>query len=770
MKAVYSTKLNSLSNSIVNEAIRLASATGCSKIDCCHALIAILKLDSDIENKFRKVTGFGFKEFSAGYLIHGNVVDNQRKEKETDLDLKNASNDFSDYLNEVIGYAVDKGCTVTSEIMYNVLVGMDDNEALRVLKKMGVELSVLRDNLKSPLDSMPVTASMGIDLNNSIAQDIGGKMYDAVIGRDKEIDELIETLGRRKKCNPIIVGDPGVGKTAIVEELARRINSGNVPKYLKDVHIISVNLSDFLLGTSYRGAFEEKIKCVINEAMKQDVILFFDEFHLVTSVGNGGAEGGPNLANMLKPVLTGNSIKVIGATTTKEYSKFIERDEAFERRVQKIMVEEPDVNTAVEMIKGASEKYCKFHNCEIDDSALRLAVVLSDRYIKNRRLPDKAISVIDQTAAHIKNNNNETTDNVVKITSSDIRETISRITGVDIDDITGDDKEKLIKLAENIRKSLVGQDTAVDAVTKSIWRAKAGIKDPNRPVGSFLFVGPTGVGKTELVKQLAKAYTGSVDNLIRIDMSEYMEKFNVSRMIGSPPGYVGYGEGGQLTEAIKNNPSAIVLFDEIEKAHPDVFNIMLQILDEGQLTDGQGRKVDFRNSIIVMTSNAGYRGLEESKSIGFNSFEHLKSPEDIEKDALKALESTFRPEFLNRIDRVVVFNSLSKENCTSIIEIELSKISERLSENGISLSWDKSVVDHILDIGYSEKYGARNLKRKAQEFIEDALAEKIILGDICSGDTVKLCVDQEEIKIDKKNKKDAVKIMQGLKNEFNAVE
>ena len=560
--------------------------------------------------------------------------------------------------------------------------------------------------------------------------------FDPISSRDDIIDQLIEVLGRRQKCNPCIIGDPGVGKTSIIEGLVKRINSGDVPYYLKNKHIINVDISSVVAGSTLRGEFEQRMNNALYEAAKnKDIILFFDEIHMLMEAGGSSTDSTMTASNILKPAINKGDIQIIGATTFGEYKKYVEKDKAFERRLQPITVNEPNVEQAIEMLNKVSDVYCDYHNAKLCNGVIEAAVKLSDRYISDRKLPDKAITVLDSAAAHVKKHM-ENDDNII-ITIDDIIATVSGISGVDIKTLSNEGKDLVKNLPEYLKKHVIGQDEAIESVAKAIRRNKVGINDPDKPIGTFLFVGPTGVGKTELVKALAIEFGGGIKSLIRFDMSEFMEKHSVSRLIGSPPGYVGFGSGGQLTEAVKHNPYSIILFDEIEKAHPDVYNIMLQILDDGQLTDSEGTKVNFRNCTIIMTSNAGYKARVNESHIGFGN--HNSSEVDKEKEtqeAMKALEKTFKPEFLNRLDRVVVFNSLSKEDNFKIIDLLLSKVADRLAEKHIYVEWDTSVKEMLLEVGFDSRYGARNLKRAIQENIEDTLADRIIDDEITSGDRI----------------------------------
>ncbi len=641
----------------------------------------------------------------------------------------------------------------------------------------------------------PTLDKFGRDLT---AEAKAGKI-DPVIGRGEEIQRVIQILTRRTKNNPCLIGEPGVGKTAIAEGLALKIADGEVPEILENKRVVSLDLTGMVAGTKYRGDFEERIKTALDEVKKSgDVILFIDELH--TIVGAGSAEGSTDAANILKPSLARGELQVIGATTLNEYRKYIEKDAALERRFQPVTVGEPTEEEAVEILKGLRDKYEAHHHVKITDEAINAAVKLSSRYISDRYLPDKAIDLIDEAgsrvklqsmtppenirlledeiktisaektasvnaqdfegAAKLRDREKEKTEQLKKlkeqwhesnrhaggeVTAEEIAEIVSGWTGIPATTLTEEEGQKLLRLEDTLHKRLVGQDEAVSAVSRAIRRGRVGLKDPKRPTGSFLFLGPTGVGKTELCKTLAETMFGSENAVIRFDMSEYMEKHTVSRLVGSPPGYVGYDEGGQLTEAVRRKPYSVVLFDEIEKAHPDIFNILLQILDDGVLTDSQGRKVNFKNTVIIMTSNVGARAISEQKSLGFGDKDAAaKDDKAIKDEVMTALKAQFRPEFLNRIDDIIVFKQLEKDDITEIARRLLKVLSDRIFDNmEITLSFTEKAVEKLADAGFDKVYGARPLRRAIQNAIEDSLSEEILSGKIKRGDTV-LCDATDE--------------------------
>ena len=632
---------------------------------------------------------------------------------------------------------------------------------------------------------------------------------DPVIGREKEIQRVIQILSRRTKNNPVLIGEPGVGKTAIAEGLAQLIVAGDVPEDLRDKRVVSLDLTGMLAGTKYRGDFEERIKAAIQETHKAgNVILFIDELH--TIIGAGAAEGAIDAANIIKPALGRGEIQVVGATTLNEYRKHIEKDAALERRFQPVMVEEPSPEESVEIIKGLRDKYEAHHKLTITDEAIEAAVTMSGRYINDRYLPDKAIDLMDEACSRVRMktltppndlkdiekridalvNEKEAAINAQdyeraaklrdeekavrdeldearkkwddsragqrsgkSVGAEDIAEVVSGWTGIPVTSLTETESERLLKMEEILHRRVIGQDEAVSAVSRAIRRGRVGLKDPKRPVGSFLFLGPTGVGKTELCKALAEAVFGDENAMIRIDMSEYMEKHTVSKLIGSPPGYVGYDEGGQLTEKVRRKPYSVILFDEIEKAHEDVFNVMLQIMDDGVLTDSQGRKVDFKNTIIVMTSNIGARNItDRQKKLGFAGADEgngVKSVEEIRELVMKDLKNTFRPEFLNRIDDIIVFSQLTREDIRQIASHMIATVAERLKGLGIGLTVMDEALDKLAEEGFDPVYGARPLRRKIQSALEDQVAEKMLDGTLKDGDTARATLENDKIVVDK---------------------
>lgn len=618
-----------------------------------------------------------------------------------------------------------------------------------------------------------------IDLNEKAKQ---GKI-DPVIGRQTEINRVIQILSRRNKNNPVLIGEPGVGKTAIAEGLAQRIVSHDVPEILKDCHVISLNMSSVVAGTKYRGEFEERLKKVIDEVKKhKDWILFVDELH--TLVGAGSTEGSMDAANIMKPALARGELRCIGATTLKEYKKYIEKDAALERRFQPVKVGEPTPEDTLKILKGLRDRYEAFHKAKITDEAMKAAVELSGRYITDRFQPDKAIDVIDEAAAKVRMEASSTPDALkekeeklasllkekeaavasqdfekaaeyrddakkmqseialmkkdwkgadhddLKVTEEDVAEVVAKWTGVPLQNLKKSDSERLLHLEEELHKRVVGQDEAVHAVATAIRRARAGMKDPKRPIGSFLFLGSTGVGKTELARALAECMFGSEKNMIRFDMSEYMEKHEVSRLVGAPPGYVGYEEGGQLTDAVRKTPYSVILFDEVEKAHPDFFNILLQVLDDGRLTDGQGRTVDFTNAVIIMTSNLGSALLKKQmKKLGFKAEdkgEKKENFEDVKKLMMDEVKHTLRPEFINRIDEIIVFHPLTATDLSSIVNLMLAKVGEKLAHFEVKLDASEEAKKLLIDHGTDVEYGARPLRRTIQKEVEDPISELIL--------------------------------------------
>ncbi len=596
----------------------------------------------------------------------------------------------------------------------------DDEEAPRIrIRAVAAEEKKEEEPSVSPLEEF------GYDITQAARE---GKL-DPLVGREDEIQRVIQILGRRRKNNPMLVGDPGVGKSAIVEGIAIKIVTGDIPPSLADKRLISLDLGSIVAGTKYRGDFEKRLKAIINEvAASPDVILFIDEFH--TIVGAGGASGSLDAANMLKPALARGDIQCIGATTLDEFRKIVEKDGALDRRFQKIVVEHTDIKQSISILDRLKTNYEKHHNVIYTDEAIVACVRMSDRYITDRCLPDKAIDAMDEAGSMVRLKNPKKTGHV---TAEDVASVISKMSGVPSGRIAEGEGTKLLKMKSKLQSRIIGQDDAIDKVVRAIQRNRAGIKDPGKPIGTFLFFGPTGVGKTQLAKSLAEILFDSEENMVRIDMSEYMEKFNVSRLIGAPPGYVGFEEGGQLSERVRRKPYCVVLLDEIEKAHPDVFNVLLQVMDEGRLTDSNGRTVSFRNTIVIMTSNVGTRELDEYGSgVGFST--SGRNVEGNRKAILeKAVKKAFPPEFINRVDEQIFFNSLTKENIEKIIDIELKGLKSRVKEAGYELIVTSSAKKLVAEAGYDPSYGARPLKRAIQRYIEDPVSEHIIMSRMMAG-------------------------------------
>lgn len=695
-----------------------------------------------------------------------------------------------------------EGDSVAVRIMMNLNVNPQKlyNEIVKTINETdSKEQGAKRGSNRGSFNSTPTLNQYGSDLTKRATE---GKL-DPVIGRSTEIDRVIQILSRRTKNNPCLIGEPGVGKTAIAEGLAEKIVAGDVPETLKNKRVVSVDISSMVAGAKYRGDFEERIKKSLDEVRKAgDVILFIDEIH--TIVGAGSAEGAVDAANILKPLLARGEIQVIGATTTNEYRKYIEKDAALERRFSPVTVEEPSEEDAIKILEGLRDKYEAHHNVKITDDAIKAAVDLSIRYVNDRYLPDKAIDLIDEAASKVKmqsytkpdsirkleeeiekvNKEKEeaiatqnfekaaklrdkqrtkkekleeeqakwkdgNTKNVITLNKENIAEVIARWTGIPAYKITETESDKLRHLEENLHKRVIGQNEAVSAVAKAIRRGRVGLTDPNRPTGSFLFLGPTGVGKTELAKALAEAMFGNEDAMIRIDMSEFMESHSVAKLIGSPPGYVGYDEGGQLTEKVRRKPYSVILFDEMEKAHPDVMNMLLQILEDGRLTDSQGRTVNFKNTIIIMTSNVGAKLITDKNKLGFandKSAENEKQEyENIKKEVLAELKKQFRPEFINRIDDIIVFHKLNNEDINKIMEIMLKQVQKRLELQNYKVEIDDSAKELIAKKGVDNNYGARPLRRSIQNMLEDKIAEAILDGIIKPGKKAIATAKDDEI-------------------------
>lgn len=700
---------------------------------------------------------------------------------------------------------------VGTEHLLLALVREGEGVAARILKDANIDFEKIRGQIMQMVQeeggesqstprgksNTPNLDQFGTDLTELARE---GKL-DPVIGRDKEIERVVQILSRRTKNNPVLIGEPGVGKTAIAEGLAQRIVEGNIPELLKGKRVVTLDLSGMVAGAKYRGEFEERLKSVMEEIKQaKDVILFIDEMH--TIIGAGAAEGAIDASNILKPALARGEIQAIGATTLDEYQKHVEKDAALERRFLPVMVGEPTVEETIQILHGLRDRYEAHHKVRITDEAIEAAATLSDRYITDRFLPDKAIDLIDEAASRVRlksytappdlknlekkledlrkekeeavaNQNFEKAaqlrDEERKVRDEieaekekwkktqaagnqmvgeqEIAEIISNWTGIPVVKLTEEESERLLKMEETLHRRVIGQDEAINAVSRAIRRARVGLKDPKRPVGSFMFLGPTGVGKTELCRALAEVLFGDEDYMIRIDMSEYMERHAVSRLIGSPPGYVGYDEGGQLTEQVRRRPYSVILFDEIEKAHPDVFNILLQILEDGRLTDGKGRVVDFRNTVIVMTSNVGAHTIRKQKTLGFAPVQDTidSEYEKMKENIMEELKKTFRPEFINRVDEIIVFHALEEEHLRKIVPLMLENAIKRLAQKDIHLTISDAAKDFMVKEGFDTVYGARPLRRAIQRAVEDNLSEEILAGRIKVGDKVLIDVENDKL-------------------------
>ena len=782
-----------------------AQSTGCSYVGTEHMLFGLL------------AEGTGF---AAKYLSELGMTEDKLREKITAINSSiMMGGNFAGFtprtqrcLQNSLTEAHKHGSAyIGTEHILLALAREYDSAAFKLLSEFGASQNLYRELSQMLAEEAPSAAETkkadgGTPTLNNFGRDLtelakSGK-FDPVIGREKEIERVIQILSRRTKNNPVLLGEPGVGKTAVAEGLAQEIASGNVPELLKDKRVFSLDLSSVVAGAKYRGEFEERLKKAMEEIVRAgNVILFVDEMH--TIIGAGAAEGAIDAANILKPSLARGELQMIGATTLNEYRKYVEKDAALERRFQPVTVGEPTVSETVSILKGIREKYEAHHGVKITDEAIEAAAKLSDRYITDRFLPDKAIDLVDEAcsrvrlgaltappeikelekkldeaihdkqeavktqdfekAASLRDREHALRDELDKkregwkssaahisaqIGAEDIAEVISNWTGIPVQRLAETESEKLRNLENVLHSRVIGQNEAVTAVAKAIRRGRVGLKDPKRPIGSFIFCGPTGVGKTELCKALAEALFGDESALIRIDMSEYMEKHSVSKLVGSPPGYVGFEEGGQLTEKVRRKPYSVILFDEIEKAHPDVFNILLQILDDGQLTDSQGRRVDFKNCVIIMTSNVGARNISEPKSLGFAS---ERTAADVQKNirsgVTEELKRMFRPEFLNRVDDIIVFSQLSEDEIAEIARLMLSSLEKRLKANGINASFDDSAVRLLAKEGFDPVYGARPLRRAIQSKVEDLIAEKMLDGEINRGSLITVTADDSEIVI-----------------------
>ncbi|MDQ3020922.1 MAG: ATP-dependent Clp protease ATP-binding subunit [Bacteroidota bacterium] len=812
------------------EAIRL----GHDYIGTEHLLLGIIREGEGIAIKIFKNLGaeaFKIKKTvedtvrqSGGTLTVGNIPLTKQAEKVLKITYLEAKLFKSD----VIG---------TEHLLLSIL-REDDNLAAQILHQFNINYEGVKSELlnilsgkpsgnqptskataekKQERSKTPVLDNFGRDLTKMAVEN----KLDPIVGREKEIERVAQVLSRRKKNNPVLIGEPGVGKTAIAEGLAVRIINKNVSRVLHNKRVVTLDLAALVAGTKYRGQFEERMKAVMNELEKaKDVILFIDELH--TIVGAGGASGSLDASNIFKPALARGDLQCIGATTLNEYRQYIEKDGALDRRFQKIMVEPTTVDETSQILTNIKNKYEDHHNVRYTDKAIDEAVRLSDRYITDRFLPDKAIDVMDEAGSRVhlsniivpkeivdlegeiekirqfknqvvKNQNYEeaarlrdtekkaltdleqlkldwdikSQSMVYEVTEKSVADVVAMMTGIPVNQIAEAESERLIKMEEHLKGVVIGQDEAVINISKAIRRARAGLKDPNRPIGSFVLLGPTGVGKTELAKQLATFLFNSEDSLIRIDMSEYMEKFNVSRLVGAPPGYVGYEEGGQLTEKVRRKPYSVVLLDEIEKAHPDTFNILLQVLDDGVLTDGLGRKVDFKNTIIIMTSNIGTRDIKLDKVFGFGESSNKTNYEKIKSTVEESVKRVFSPEFLNRVDEMIIFKQLEKESILKIVEIGINKLLSRIQLHGVKVDVPKAALEFLADKGFDQNFGARPLRRAIQKYLEDPLSEEILKGNFKGGGKIKVKYKKGSDELtfidDKKEKEVAVEELEETK-------
>ena len=724
------------------------------------------------------------------------------------MDARSVGSEYIGTEHILIGI-LKEGDSIATRILFEL--GADPqkiyNEIIKMLNEQGESEEQREPAGNGSFNSTPTLNQYGTDLTKQARE---GKL-DPVIGRKNEIQRVIEILSRRTKNNPCLIGEPGVGKTAVVEGLAEKIVAGDVPENLKGKRVVSVDISSMVAGAKYRGDFEERIKKMLKEVQKaKDVILFIDELH--TIVGAGAAEGAIDAANILKPLLARGEIQLVGATTLKEYRKYIEKDAALERRFSQVMVQEPTEEESLQILQGLRDKYEAHHNVKISDDAIKACVDLSSRYINDRFLPDKAIDLMDEAASRLRMKSYMEPESFKKITDEiekldkdkenairiqdfekaakirdkenskkqelekarkdwknnqskeiltlkydDIAEVVAAWTGIPVSKVSESESEKLKNLEANLHKRVIGQNDAVEAVAKAIKRSRLGLKAPNKPIGSFMFLGPTGVGKTELSKALAESLFGTEDALIRIDMSEYMESQSVAKLIGAPPGYVGYDEAGQLTEKVRRKPYSVILFDEIEKAHPDVMNSLLQVLDDGRLTDSQGRTVNFKNTIIIMTSNVGARLITEKRTLGFTDkkeeTDKQKAYEDTKKEVLAELKKEFKPEFLNRIDDIIVFHKLEQEDIRKIIDLMIANVTDLMKKQGIEMEVTDKAKDLVAKQGFDENYGARPLRRAIQTMIEDKIAEAILDGRVknkvivdSDGENIQILGEKEEVK------------------------
>ncbi len=806
------TKFTQKTKSIIDKSSKIAIRYNDKYIGTEHLILAILETKNCIANDTLYSFGLTVEKFE-DELLKVSLGDNKFNEP-----VK-----FSPRVKNVIERSLTEALTSKSDLIGTehlllALIKEQDGKGINIFRSLKVDIEKMKELLnltitgfnktnaevKQKKGKVKKSTSLTLDqFSRDYTQMVSEGKFDPISCREPEIERIMQILCRRTKNNPCLVGEPGVGKTAIIEGLAQKIYDGSIPEQLRDKRVVALDLSSVLAGSKYRGEFEERIKKILNEVIADgNIVLFIDEFH--TIIGAGGAEGAIDASNIMKPLLSRGELQVIGATTVNEYKKHIEKDAALERRFQQVSVVEPSCDDAISMLFSIKEKYEQHHNVKIDDEAIVGAVRLSDRYIADRFLPDKAIDLIDEAASKIKLDIHimpedvkelqlrlaelesekelaivdedfvkasaikEEQQTIIKkidakvkrfetkvskhsqtVNIDSITEVIASWTGINVKKINQKESEKLLSLEEILHKKIIGQDNAVKAVSKAIRRSRVGLKNENKPIGSFLFLGPTGVGKTELTKVLTETLFSSVDDMIRVDMSEFMEKHSVSKLIGAPPGYVGFEDGGQLADKVRKKPYSVILFDEIEKAHPDVYNILLQILDDGILTDSKGRTVDFKNTLIIMTSNVGARNIIGDKKLGFAmSKDDNSQNDDIKKHVMNEIKNVFRPEFLNRIDDIIVFEMLQKEDINKISKLLLDELVERASKNiGLKVTYNEDVLNFISDKGFDQKYGARPLKRAIQTNIEDTLAEYILFNNLTFGDEVVLNIKDEKLEI-----------------------
>jgi len=812
MKNNFSSRVQMVIQFSREEALRL----GHDYIGTEHLLLGLIREGEGIAVEILRNLGTDLEEIKRAVedavkstgetMTIGNIPFTKRAEKI----LKMAYVEAEKYKSDIIG----------TEHLLLALVKEKDGVAAQVLLNFDITYEAVREELENILRGTPSSKEANTQRSKTPALDHFGRdltelarknELDPIIGREKEIERVSQILSRRKKNNPVLIGEPGVGKTAIAEGLALRIIERKVPRILHNKRVVTLDLGAIVAGTKYRGQFEERMKAIMNELLRaKDVILFIDELH--TIVGAGGASGSLDASNMFKPALSRGELQCIGATTLNEYRQYIEKDGALERRFQKIMVDPPSAEETIQIINGLKDRYEEHHKVRYSEEAIHAAVKLSERYMTDRFLPDKAIDVVDETGARvhlanivvpkditeleeeikhirkekdvvIKNQEFERAavlrdqekrlnrkldaakrrwkeseeETIATVSEEDIADVVAMMTGIPAQKVAQSETDKVLKMEEALKQRIVGQDEAIHLLCRAIQRTRAGLKDPNRPIGSFIFLGPTGVGKTQLAKELAKYLFEKEDALIRLDMSEYMEKFSVSRLTGAPPGYVGYEEGGQLTEKVRRHPYSVVLFDEIEKAHPDVFNILLQILDDGSLTDGLGRRVDFKNTILIMTSNAGAREIRKAGGFGFSTQEAEIDYSKMQTKIMDEVKRLFNPEFLNRVDELVVFHNLEKEHMGQIIDIVVKEMLSKVSDRQIKIELTQDAKDFIIEKGFDPVYGARPLKRVIQKFIEDPVAEDMLKGRFSDGSQIKVLCEASALVFIETSRKTLVK-------------